>query len=90
MKIRTALSYPFKNWLSPLLFSIAVIPVFVLSIFVDVGLVKLIGGGLLFIALAWLIISSFVLLFKGQWAKFFYTLLFISTMAMVVELLQID
>ncbi len=88
MKLKTILAYPFKNWFSPILFSLVAFPVFLLSIFIDVGILQLIGGGLFFITVLWLFVSFIVLLFKGQWSKSFYTLLFIATMAMVIGLMN--
>jgi len=87
MDLKTILSYAFRNWLQPIMFSFITFPIFILSIFIEIGIFQILGITLFFIGMIWLLVSSIYLFFKGQWRKGFYSLLFILAIIISFSLL---
>jgi len=77
MALLNIIKYPFQKFERPLIFSFISYPIFFLGELSGIGLLILIGGLLAMLSSAILIISMFVLLFKKEFVKSFYTLLFI-------------
>ncbi len=88
MTLKNIIDYPFKDWLKPVRFSIVVFPLFLLSIFIEVPFIQVIGFTLFSIAVIWLVASMLFLLAKKQWSKSFNTLLILIAMAIAIGLLS--
>lgn len=88
MKLITILTYPFKDWMMPVRFTVIAFPLFLLSMFAGSALLQLIGATLFFIAFLWLVASMLFLLIKKEWSRCLYTLLFIVTLVVVFGLLS--
>ena len=82
MGLKTLLSYPFVNWMRPVLFALLSLPVFLISIPINNGMFSLLAGAAFLISVLMLFISMFVLLFKKEWVKSIYT--FIIILAIIV------
>lgn len=78
---------PFKNWFQPVLWVLLTLPMFLLSIPAGNGLFSLITGALFLLNVLWLVVFMFVLLFRKEWMKSFYTLLFLFSIATSIGLL---
>lgn len=78
---------PFKNWMTPVLFSFLSLLIFTLSVFIDNDVLNLFSGLLLLISSLLIVISLFILLFRKEWKKFFYTLLIIIAIIVDIGLL---
>lgn len=87
MSIKTILSYPFKDWIRPIILTYVGLPIFSLSALAGIGLPQLIGGGILFLGYFLSLISIFYLLYKREWWKAFYTLVFILMTVLIFGLL---
>lgn len=77
MSSKELFSYPFKNWIRPIILTYMGLPLFILGALSGLGILQLIGGGLLLLGYFLSIISIFYLLFKREGWKAFYTLVFI-------------
>lgn len=77
---------PFKNWFQPVLWALLSLPMFLLSIPAGNGLFSLITGALFLLNVLWLMVSMFVLLFRKEWMKCFYTLLFLLSITTTIGL----
>lgn len=86
MNLKLLLTYPFENWLRPVLFALVSFPVFMISSFIDIGLIQLIAGTVFILAFIFLFLSMIFLLFKKEWGKSFYTFVFIVTIVVVFGL----
>lgn len=78
---------PFKNWLQPILWVFLTLPVFLVSIPVGNGLFSTIAAALFLLNILWMVVSMVVLLFRKEWMKSFYTLLFLFSIATAIGLL---
>ena len=86
-RLKNLLSYPFANWLRPVLFACLTLPLLLLSMAADVGLFNVLAFTLFIISVSLLFISLIFLLFKKQWSKSFYTFIFIITIAIIIGLM---
>jgi len=87
MSLKDIFSYPFKNWIRPIVLTYVALPFFMLGAFAGLALLHLIGGALLFLGYFLSVISIFYLLFKREWWKAFYTVVFILMTIMIFGLL---
>lgn len=87
MNLKGILLYPFENWIRPIALMYAGLPIFILGALVGIGLLQLIGGGILFLGYFLSLISIFYFLYKKEWWKAFYTLLFILTTILIFGLM---
>lgn len=88
MTFKKILLYPIENWMRPILLSFLGLPVLGLGMLGNIELLSIVGGMIFLISLALLFISFIYLLFKRQWAKAVYTLIFIFTIATIIGLLN--
>ena len=61
MNLKLLLTYPFENWLRPVLFALVSFPVFMISSFIDIGLIQLIAGTVFILAFIFLFLSMIFL-----------------------------
>lgn len=87
MNLKEILLYPFKNWVRPIVLTYAGLPLFILGAFAGIALIQLIGGCLLFLGYFLSLLSIFYLLYKKEWWKAFYTLLFILMTVLIFGLM---
>ena len=71
MKLKDILTYPFVDWHRPIAIFFITFPIFLLTMLSENGLLIVIGTLLWFIGIGAVVISTLLLLFKGQWAKMF-------------------
>jgi len=82
------LLYPIENWMRPVLLSFVSMPVLAVGMLANIELLSVVGGLFFLGSLALLFISFFYLLFKRQWQKAIYTLIFIFAIATIIGLLN--
>ena len=87
MSLKDIFSYPFKDWIRPIALTYMALPVFILGALACVALLELIGGAFLFLGYFLSILSIFYLLFKKEWWKAFYTLVFILMTVLIFGLM---
>jgi hypothetical protein len=77
----------FTNTIRLFLFAFVSFVMLMISYFASIGLLSLIAGLMMLISGILLFISLFVLLFRKEWGKFFYTLLIIIAIVINIGLL---
>lgn len=87
MNLKEILLYPFKNWIRPIVLTYVALPIFILGALAEIALLQLIGGAFLCLGYFLSILSIFYLLFKKEWWKAFYTLLFILMTVLIFGLM---
>jgi hypothetical protein len=88
MTLKKILLYPIENWMRPILLSFLSLPILGLGMLANIELLSIVGGLFFLINLALLFISFIYLLFKRQWGKALYTLVFIAAIATILGLLN--
>jgi hypothetical protein len=88
MTLKKMLLYPVENWMRPILLSFVSLPVLFLGMLSNIDLLSAAGGVFFLTSLLLLFISFIFLLFKRQWKKSIYTLIFIITIATMIGLLN--
>lgn len=87
MSLKDIFSYPFKDWIRPIVLTYVGLPFFILGALTGIGLLQLIGGAFLFLGYFLSILSIFYLLFKKEGWKAFYTLVFILMTVLIFGLM---